>query len=69
MIVMKFGGTSVESAPAIEGVAAIVASRRKLSPLVIVSAMAGITDQLVSIGHAAASGDWQSAFAVLESLQ
>jgi aspartate kinase len=69
MIVMKFGGTSVESAAAIEGVAAIVASRRKLSPLVIVSAMAGITDQLVSIGHAAASGDWQSAFAVLESLR
>ena len=36
MIVMKFGGTSVESAEAIERVAKIVASRRDGLPLVVV---------------------------------
>src|ERR1700686_374593 len=57
MIVMKFGGTSVESAEAIERVSQIVASRREKSPLVVVSAMAKVTDQLVTMGQLAASGD------------
>ena len=39
MIVMKFGGTSVESAAAIERVASIVKARVELHPIVIVSAM------------------------------
>jgi aspartate kinase len=69
MIVMKFGGTSVESAEAIERVAEIVASRRKRSPVVIVSAMAGVTDQLVSTGHSAASGNCETSLAELESLR
>lgn len=69
MIVMKFGGTSVESAAAIERVAQIVATRRKDLPLVIVSAMAGVTDQLVSIGVASSSGDAESSLAVVESLR
>jgi aspartate kinase len=61
MIVMKFGGTSVESAEAIERVAKIVASRRQRLPVVVVSAMAKVTDQLVSMGQKAASGDSNSA--------
>jgi aspartate kinase len=69
MIVMKFGGTSVESAEAIERVSEIVASRRKHLPVVVVSAMAGVTDQLVSIGHEAASGDCDSSLKALESLR
>ena len=69
MIVMKFGGTSVESADAIERIAGIVASRRKQSPLVIVSAMAEVTDQLVSIGHTATSGDSESSMTVADSLR
>src|SRR5215469_11991058 len=69
MIVMKFGGTSVESAQAIERVAEIVASRRKQSPVVIVSAMATVTDQLVSMGHAAASGDSETSLAQLEAMR
>ena len=56
MIVMKFGGTSVESAEAIERAAKIVSSRRKRLPVVVVSAMAKVTDQLVSMGQKAASG-------------
>ena len=69
MIVMKFGGTSVESAEAIERVARIVASRGKRSPVVVVSAMAKVTDQLVAMGHKAASGDCESALDSLQALR
>jgi aspartate kinase len=47
MIVMKFGGTSVQDAAAINAVAEIVRSRRTRSPVVVVSAMAGVTDTLL----------------------
>jgi aspartate kinase len=57
MIVMKFGGTSVEDAPAIERVAAIVRSRVTEDPVVVVSALARVTDQLLAAGQAAAAGD------------
>jgi aspartate kinase len=69
MIVMKFGGTSVESAQAIRRVAEIVSSRRKQSPVVVVSAMAGVTDQLVAIGHTAVSGDCEASVRQVESLR
>src|SRR5690349_18264610 len=69
MIVMKFGGTSVESAEAIERVARIVASRRKRYPVVVVSAMARVTDQLVSMGHQAAAGDCESALDLLQAIR
>ena len=65
MIVMKFGGTSVESAEAIERVAKIVSSRSKEFPVVVVSAMAKVTDQLVAMGNKAVAGDCGEA---LESL-
>ncbi|HVZ17812.1 MAG TPA: lysine-sensitive aspartokinase 3 [Terriglobales bacterium] len=57
MIVMKFGGTSVESAAAIDRVAKIVAGRAHESPVVVVSAMSKITDQLVAMSKAAGAGD------------
>ena len=69
MIVMKFGGTSVESAEAIERVAKIVASRQRRSPVVVVSAMAKVTDQLVAMGQKAASADCASALESLEALR
>lgn len=69
MIVMKFGGTSVESAEAIERVAKIVASRRDHSPVVVVSAMARVTDQLVTMGQNAASGDCDSSLELFRSLR
>jgi aspartate kinase len=69
MIVMKFGGTSVESAEAIERVSKIVASRIKQSPLVVVSAMAKVTDQLVTMGNTAATGDCGEALASVELLR
>jgi aspartate kinase len=57
MIVMKFGGTSVESAVAIDRVAKIVAGRLHERPAVVVSAMSKITDQLVAMSKAAGAGD------------
>ena len=47
-IVMKFGGTSVADAAALENVARIVAAQRHDGPVVVVSAMSGVTDALLS---------------------
>ncbi|HKW18104.1 MAG TPA: lysine-sensitive aspartokinase 3 [Terriglobales bacterium] len=69
MIVMKFGGTSVESAQAIERVAKIVSTRRNQSPIVVVSAMAKVTDQLVAIGQQAASGESETALQSVQALR
>ena len=56
MIVMKFGGSSVESAAAIERVASIVRARAELHPVVVVSAMGKTTNRLLAIAAAAIGG-------------
>ncbi len=56
MIVMKFGGTSVESAAAIERVASIVKARERRRPVVVVSAMGKTTNKLLAIAAAAIEG-------------
>ena len=56
MIVMKFGGTSVESAAAIARVAAIVKAREARRPVVVVSAMGKTTNKLLAIANAAIHG-------------
>lgn len=67
MIVAKFGGTSVGSADAMRHVAEIVQS----SPdrrLVVVSAMSGVTDQLLALSEqAAAREDVQDQLAALQA--
>ncbi len=60
-VVMKFGGTSVEDATAIDRSAQIVCSRLAQDPIVVVSAMAKVTDQLVAMARAAGDGDRESA--------
>ncbi|HKJ69865.1 MAG TPA: hypothetical protein VKA68_18050, partial [bacterium] len=60
MIVMKFGGTSVGSADLIRRVGSIINTRLDRKPLVVVSAVAGTTDQLEALGGFAAQGDQQS---------
>jgi aspartate kinase len=69
MIVMKFGGTSVESAVAIERVAGIVRARLDRHPVVVVSAMGETTNRLLAIADRAVSGDRQEAFRELEALR
>src|SRR3954462_3425397 len=61
MIVMKFGGTSVESSTAIDRVAKIVCGRLDEKPAVVVSAMSKFTDQLVAMSKAAGAGDKDTA--------
>ena len=66
-IVMKFGGTSVADAAAFENVARIVASEHSSAPVVVVSAMSGVTDSLLNATHIAATGGAPQAFASLEN--
>ena len=69
MIVMKFGGSSLESAAAIGRVAGIVASRADRRPAVVVSAMGKTTDRLVELARLAAAGDVERAIERLEALR
>jgi len=66
---MKFGGTSVEDATAILRTASIVEGRvaKGLRPVVVVSAMAKVTDQLLACAAAALAGrgDREAALEVL----
>jgi len=69
MIVMKFGGTSVEDSVAIDRAAKIVAGRRDLLPVVVVSAMSKVTDQLLAAGNAAGAGDRDKALQLSRGLR
>ncbi|HEX3435514.1 MAG TPA: lysine-sensitive aspartokinase 3 [Pseudacidobacterium sp.] len=71
LLVMKFGGTSVEDAVAIHRTAGIVAGRRKqdVQPIVVVSAMAKVTDQLLAAASAASRGDRNGALAITARLR
>jgi len=69
MIVMKFGGTSVEDAKAIERAASIVKGRLNQHPIVVVSAMAKVTDQLLAMAKAAGAGDRKTALKLCRALQ
>ena len=64
--VMKFGGTSVADARALENVARIVASQSSVAPVVVVSAMSGVTDALLNATVAAGEGRADEAIASLE---
>jgi aspartate kinase len=56
MIVCKFGGTSVADADAIVRAAEIVRARRERGPIVVVSALAGVTNALFAIAEQASTG-------------
>jgi aspartate kinase len=61
--IVKFGGTSVGSGERIRRVANIIAHKTHDTgedfPVVVVSAMAGVTDQLLQIARLACSGEYQ----------
>ena len=69
MIVMKFGGTSVESASAIERVAGIVKAREHRKPVVVVSAMGKTTNKLLALAQAAIHGKRDDYIAQLHDLR
>ena len=57
MIVIKFGGTSVGDAERVANAIEIVAERQHRKPIVVVSALAGVTNDLVAATEAARLGD------------
>lgn len=69
MIVMKFGGTSVADAERLAAVGRLVAERRGERPVVVVSALAGVTDRLVEAAAAAEAGDAPRAETVVRELR
>lgn len=65
MKVLKFGGTSVGSVESILSLKAIVENEARRQPvIVVVSALGGITDKLLSTAQLALRGDeqWKDAF-------
>ena len=69
MIVMKFGGTSVQDAAAIDRAVAIVRGRLPEKPVVVVSALSKVTDALLAIGRAAGDGDRDTALSLARALR
>ncbi|HUU33677.1 MAG TPA: aspartate kinase [Vicinamibacterales bacterium] len=70
MVVMKFGGTSVADRAAIERLMAIVRRQRDQDaaaaagvrgPVVVVSALSGVTDRLLGVAAEAGAGDTEGA--------
>jgi len=69
MIVMKFGGTSVEDAVAIDRSCGIVAQRISRKPFVVVSALAGATNGLLEAGRLAGERNLDEALAIIAPLE
>lgn len=68
MIIMKFGGTSVEDARAINVVIETVSRERQRQPVVVLSAIAGATNTLLHSAHLAVAGKLDEATAGLNQL-
>ena len=69
VIVVKFGGTSVGDAEAIERTAEIVKGRLARQPAVVVSALGGATNSLLAIGEQSAKGHLIGALRGVETLR
>jgi aspartate kinase len=66
--VLKFGGTSVGTAERIQDVARLVGTRGGEPPVVVVSAMGGVTDLLVSLLFSSKGKERGAAEAILERI-
>ena len=69
MIVMKFGGTSVQDARRLRAAVSIVERYREQQPVVVVSAIAGATRELLTLAATALEQGWQAACALLAPLE
>jgi aspartate kinase len=69
MLVMKFGGTSVGGARQIRQVGGIIRRFAGQRPVVVVSAMAGVTDELLALAEQAAKGPPSEVSRRLDRLQ
>jgi aspartate kinase len=69
MIIMKFGGTSVQDAPSVERVVNLIRARVHLRPVVVISAMGKTTKKLLRSAELAAAGDASAGLAQLDELR
>lgn len=69
MIVMKFGGTSVQDAEAINRVVNIIKSRIEKKPVVVSSATAKTTDTLLLCCKTASKGDYEKASDIIKQIK
>ena len=71
MIVMKFGGTSVGSKERFEQVFALISKAKENDgpPLVVVSAMSGVTNALIEAANLAVRRDLEGALAQIEMIR
>lgn len=69
MIVLKFGGTSVQDAEAIIRTAGIVGTRADKCPVVVVSALSGTTNALIALAEQASKGQLIGAVRAVEALR
>jgi len=69
MIVMKFGGTSVEDARAIGRLVNLVRERLQQRPVIVASALAGVTDALLHAASTATGGNQSATQELLERLE
>ncbi len=67
MIVLKFGGTSVQAAGQIDKVVGIAQSQIQRAPILVASAMAGVTDELYEIADIASEGRIEEAHRRIEA--
>jgi aspartate kinase len=68
IVVMKFGGTSVENTAAINRLIHIVSHHQGIQPVIVVSALARVTDQLLEAGRSAAAGHLGSALNTVRNI-
>ena len=68
MIIMKFGGTSVEDGRAMKNVMEIVSAERQRKPVVVLSAIGGATNILLRSAQKAVDGDLDKAHTELNAL-
>jgi aspartate kinase len=75
-VVMKFGGTSVQDPEAVARLRAIVRTARDearsagaTGPVIVVSALAKVTDQLLRIAERAVAGDGDEVAALIDALR
>jgi len=69
MIVLKFGGSSVKDAGAIDRVSSIIEERLDMHPVVIVSALGSTTDRLVEILDALEKANAPHARGILDDIR
>ncbi len=69
MIIIKFGGTSVGDADRVANAIEIVSARQERQPIVVVSALAGVTNDLVAASEAARSCDIDRVNAIVAKLR